>query len=786
MKKIILIYLTIISFNTSAQLTVEKIMRDPKWIGTSPTNIVWSYDSKYIYFNWNPDKNISDSVFAFSIATKKIIKPTYTDAQFALAEANGVYNSTKTKLVFIYQGDVFLLELKTNNLKQLTQTEAVETNARFIRNDEWIVYETNNNLFSWNCITGVTQQLTDFKNGEPDAKNKNAANSTLQEKWLQQNQLLTSTIIQERKSKKEVHEAFLKAHQEKNKIKTIYIGNKEVQNIEISPDGRFITYCLVQIPFNKKTSIVPEYVTESGFTETIKGRSKVGVPQNKNELYIIDRKKDTVIEITVDALSGITNQPDYYKEYPNKFLNVKNAIRSVSFGNITWNENGTAAFLDIYSQDNKDKWIALLNAETGKLITANHQHDDAWIDGPGIKYDVQEGWIDTANFYFKSEATGYAHLYKYNITHFSVTPITKGNYEVQEVALSKSKQYFYILTNEEHPGKQNYYRITIDALKKEKLTNMVGGYNVLLSPDEKYIAYRYSYITKPWELYYQENNFTTTPNQITNKAAGEEFKSYAWRETKIFSFMARDNQPVYARLYEPKLGTKNNAAIIFVHGAGYLQNVHYWFSEYYFREQMFNNLLADKGYTILDIDYRGSSGYGRNWRTGIYRHMGGKDLDDEVDAAKYLVHELGIDSTRIGMYGGSYGGFMTLMAMFTTPNVFKAGAALRPVTDWAHYNHGYTSNILNEPFTDSIAYRQSSPIYFADGLKNHLLICHGMIDINVHFQDVVRLTQRLIELGKDNWDLAVYPVESHGFVEPSSWIDEYKRIEKLFDNWLLK
>ncbi|HQK71275.1 MAG TPA: prolyl oligopeptidase family serine peptidase, partial [Bacteroidales bacterium] len=174
----------------------------------------------------------------------------------------------------------------------------------------------------------------------------------------------------------------------------------------------------------------------------------------------------------------------------------------------------------------------------------------------------------------------------------------------------------------------------------------------------------------------------------------------------------------------------------------------------------------------------------RDWRTAIYRYMGGKDLDDHIDGAKYLVEEHQIDPERIGIYGGSYGGFITLMAMFTKPGVFAAGAALRPVTDWAHYNHGYTSNILNTPVADSIAYVRSSPIYYAEGLKGDLLICHGMIDDNVHFQDVVRLVQRLIELGKDNWELAVYPLESHSFREPSSWTDEYKRIFKLFERTL--
>jgi dipeptidyl aminopeptidase/acylaminoacyl peptidase len=199
---------------------------------------------------------------------------------------------------------------------------------------------------------------------------------------------------------------------------------------------------------------------------------------------------------------------------------------------------------------------------------------------------------------------------------------------------------------------------------------------------------------------------------------------------------------------------------------------------------MFHNLLADNGYYVLDMDYRASAGYGRDWRTGIYRHMGGKDLTDNIDGAKYLTEKCGVDPKRIGIYGGSYGGFITLMALFTSPGTFAAGAALRPVTDWAHYNQGYTSNILNTPSEDSIAYRNSSPIYFAEGLQDHLLICHGVVDVNVHFQDVVRLNQRLVELGKNNWQVALYPVEDHGFVEPSSWTDEYKRIFKLFEEVL--
>jgi dipeptidyl aminopeptidase/acylaminoacyl peptidase len=259
-----------------------------------------------------------------------------------------------------------------------------------------------------------------------------------------------------------------------------------------------------------------------------------------------------------------------------------------------------------------------------------------------------------------------------------------------------------------------------------------------------------------------------------------EFAQYAWQDAPIVQIPARDGVKVPARMYKPANYKKGGPAVIFVHGAGYLQNVdHKWST--YFREYMFHHILQEHGFLVLDVDYRGSAGYGRDWRTAVYQHMGGKDLDDIVDAAKYAVSAHGTDPKKIGLYGGSYGGFITLMAMFTASDTFAAGAALRPVTDWATYNHGYTSDILNTPQSDPEAYRRSSPIFFADGLKGALLICHGMVDTNVEFQDTVRLIQRLIELHKENWSVAPYPVEDHGFIQPSSWADEYKRILKLFE-----
>jgi len=220
--------------------------------------------------------------------------------------------------------------------------------------------------------------------------------------------------------------------------------------------------------------------------------------------------------------------------------------------------------------------------------------------------------------------------------------------------------------------------------------------------------------------------------------------------------------------------------VMFVHGAGYTQNVHQKFP-YYFREQMFHDLLLQHGYVVLDMDYRASEGYGRDWRTAIYRQMGHPELEDLLDGKRWLVDNQHVDAKRVGIYGGSYGGFMTLMALFRAPGEFAAGAALRPVTDWTQYDHEYASKILNTPQLDPIAYRKSSPIEFADGLRDPLLICHGVIDDNVLFEDSMRLYQRLIELHKDNFTISPYPLDRHSFSNADAWLDEYKRIYRLFE-----
>ncbi|MFZ5999917.1 MAG: prolyl oligopeptidase family serine peptidase [Bacteroidota bacterium] len=767
-----------------APLSVEKIMRDPKWIGVAPSSVNWSDDGKQVYFNWNPDSNPGDSLYAITLANRTPQKVSASTRR-ALPATNGDYNDARTKKVFEKNGDLFLLDIPSGKITTITKTSEREFAPRFSADEKRIIFTSTQNLFAWTIATGSFEQLTDFKRGSKKTEPKLSE----QEKWLKADQLAYFQILKERNENKKGTDKSRKADQPK-RPKEIYLDDKNVDNVQLSPDEKFITYRLTKTGSAKNT-IVPNYVTESGFTEDIPARTKVGGTQNAHEFFVYDISRDTVLQVKTNDIPGIFDEPDYKKDYPAKKTDEskdkkekKPEPRATIIHGPVWSKDGKYAVVVVRSLDSKDRWIMQLDAATQKLTLIDRQRDEAWVGGPGTGGFFGTGvmgWLgDNKTLFFVSEETGYSHLFTFDIVSKKKQAVTSGKYEVQQVDLSNDQKSFYLVTNEVHPGEKQFYKIPVTGGKAERITSLTGAHEVSLSPDEKWIAYRYSYSNKPWELYLQENKPGAKPLQITSSLTAE-FKSYNWRDPEVVTVKARDGADVYARLYKP--ANPNGAAVIFVHGAGYLQNAHKWWSNY-FREYMFHNLLADKGYTVLDMDYRASAGYGRDWRTGIYRFMGGKDLTDNVDGAKWLAEKHGVNPKRIGIYGGSYGGFITLMGMFTTPDVFAAGAALRPVTDWAAYNHPYTSNILNEPAQDSIAYYKSSPLYHAAGLKGHLLMCHGMVDVNVHFQDVVRLSQRLIELGKDNWELAVYPMEDHGFVEASSWTDEYKRILKLFDDHL--
>lgn len=764
-------------------LTVDYIMRDPKWMGTFPSAPFWSEDGKQIFFKYNLDKDPADSLYKIDLSSPSKISKVHWPEEKSLRKDMATFNKDESLRLFKEKNSILLEDRKRNSSTPLFDWFEPISNLQFMANENLISFNSGINSYIFDRTSKSFRKATNIVSGPKPSGSGSA--QTPKTSYLESENLTLLQVVKERKDAQQQSRNYRESIREKSDEFTFYTEGKNLSNLQLSPDGNFATFSVFSPASNKNTKI-PDYTAASGYTEDLNARPKVGTQPNKVEVGIYDLQRDTVYYVSTSNLPGIKDLPDYVKDYPDQKREEKE--RELTLSSPYFSPDGKRAIIQARSFDNKDRWIAEINLQTGELKTLDRQRDEAWIAGPGIGWAFGGGtlgWLpDSKHIYFQSEATGYSHLYLLDVTTGEKKALTSGNYEVFDPFLSKDKKSWYLTTSEVDPGERHFYRMPVMGGKMEKLTSMTGDNAVVLSPDEKKLAIIHSYSNVPAELFVQENKVGATPQKLTS-GQSDEFKSYAWKDPKIVRFPAQDEAQVPARLYLPDPDKKNGAAVIFVHGAGYLQNVHKWWSSY-FREYMFHNLLTDLGYTVLDIDYRASAGYGRDWRTGIYRHMGGKDLSDQVDGAKYLVAQQGVDPGKIGIYGGSYGGFITLMALFNHGDVFKSGAALRSVTDWAHYNHGYTANILNTPEEDPIAYRRSSPIYFAEGLKGNLLIAHGMLDVNVHFQDVVRLAQRLIELGKDNWEMAVYPVEDHGFVEPSSWADEYKRILKLFNTTLLE
>jgi len=447
---------------------------------------------------------------------------------------------------------------------------------------------------------------------------------------------------------------------------------------------------------------------------------------------------------------------------------------------VHWSDDGSQVALLVRAVDNKDRWIATVDFANASLHSAHRLTDPAWINWSFNDF----GWLpDNRTLWFLSEQSGYSQLYTV-VPGAAAKAVTEGAWEVSAPILSADGRSFYFLCNRKWPGDYEVCAKDLAGGAVREISALDGVADFALSPDGSQLLLRYSGSYLPMQAAVVPVSGGAAIKLTDTRTA--DYKARQWIEPQYVQVPSTHGAGViWAKLYRPATldPGRKYPIVMFVHGAGYLQNVDAQFP-YYFREQMFNNLLVQQGYVVLDMDYRGSAGYGRAWRTAIYRQMGHPELDDYIDGVHWLAANAQGDAAHVGIYGGSYGGFMSLMAMFRAPEVFSAGAALRPVSDWTSYNHEYTSDILNTPDIDPEAYKTSSPIEYADGLRGHLLIAHGMMDDNVFFQDSVRLAQRLIELRKDHWTLAPYPLERHGFVNPEAWFDEYRRIDELFEQTL--
>jgi dipeptidyl aminopeptidase/acylaminoacyl peptidase len=841
---------------TAPPLTLERIMADPDWIGNPPENAYWADDGRSLYYERERDgegRNPKD-LYRVDLAGGQTVKVEPADRGKVDAPGRDRSPDRKWK-VYAREGDIFLKDLTTGAIRQITRTGEKESDPRFLADGRRISFRRGAAVFVYDIASGLTSQPAEIRLDKDPAEQDDPT-------YLAAEQTRLFDVIRQKQEREKRDLAEERARQKSDASRPAlpwYFGKKvTVEEARLSPSGDWLA--VVTTPKRDeqlKPSKMPGYVTESGEVESKDVRSKVGtegpVPRS---LTILDLARHRRIDLDLGVLPGIKDDPlkslkdaakarkeaekakrkaetkdgdtsdedkatkdengkdeatqeeEKGKDKDAKKLAAKAANkkedqdkeskdtdkerdkdkkrepRPVDVAELTWSDDGSRLAVMLHSYDNKDRWIATWEAGSRKLIPRHRLTDPAWINWD---FNLQ-GWLkDNETLYFLSEEGGWSRLYLLSAKTGKIRPLTpEGHFEVGEPARSWDGTAIYYQANVQHPGNYDVWRVAVATGKVEQLTNVGGLTTFELSPKEDRLLLTHSGATRPNELYVQDLQSATEARQVTQTRTAE-FLAEDWAVPEVVPIPSTHGAaaPIYTRVYTPKDfdAAKKYPAVMFVHGAGYLQNVHYGWSSY-FREFMFHTLLTRHGYVVIDMDYRASAGYGRAWRTAIYRQMGHPELEDLQDGVAWLVAHKSVDPQRVGVYGGSYGGFMTYMALFRAPDLFAAGAALRPVADWIYYNDDYTSDILNRPEEDPEAYTRSSPIEYVAGLKHPLLICDGMQDDNVFFQDNVRLVQRLIELKKENFEIAIFPVESHGFVQPTSWLDEYRRIYKLFERTL--
>ena len=768
-------------------LTMDRIMADPDWIGNGVDQAWWSWDgSQALYQRKRDGATIRDlwQVPAVGGTPKRVDDA----ARAGLDAANPVFDAGRTRMAFVRSGDIFVRDLRNGALTQLTRTDVQDARPQWSR-DGALVWRAGNDWFRWTAANSVVQAANVQAADDPG---KAPAADDLRDRQLRLIETLKND--RDRREAARLQEQAWRLADATRAPAPAYLGKHvEIADSALSPDGRWLLVVATAKGAEAgQDGKMPKYVTESGYEEFEEVRTRVGrgapVP---HALWLVDIANAKATELKYDALPGIGDDPlaALRKAAKQDPLKGNRPVRIETDGDgsgpaIHWSGDGRNVAVLVRAVDNKDRWIATAdlsgtNLAGAKLQSRHRLTDAAWINWSNNEF----GWLpDGRTLWYLSEESGYSHLYLND--GGKPRALTSGRWEASSPALSADGKRFRFVCNRAWPGDYEVCDVPVAGGAVRELTALDGVESFSASPDDGKLLVRHSDSYLPPQLAVVDASGGDARTLTDTRSV--EFQAHDWLEPEYVQVPSKHGAgTIWGKYYGPKTPEpgKRYPVVLFVHGAGYLQNVSDRYPNY-FREQMFHNLLVQQGYIVLDLDFRASEGYGRDWRTAIYRHMGEPELQDYLDGIDWLVANKQADRARVGIYGGSYGGFMTFMALFKQPGVFKAGAALRPVTDWSQYNHEYTSNILNTPELDPEAYLRSSPIELAAGLQDHLLICHGMIDDNVFYKDSVMLAQKLIELRKHKWELASYPLERHGFTHPDAWYDEYRRIHELFERTL--
>lgn len=417
--------------------------------------------------------------------------------------------------------------------------------------------------------------------------------------------------------------------------------------------------------------------------------------------------------------------------------------------------------------------LLIADAATGKTQVCLTQKDMYWINVTDDLYFLKDG----KRFLWSNESTGYRHLYLYGLDGKQLTQLTKGEWEVAGVdALDEVKGTVYFTSTEKSPMERHLYRVGLDGTGFARITKSDGTHDVKFSNDSSTFLDTFSNTSTPprQDLFSADGVKLSSVNE--NQVA--ELASYGLSPVEFLSVRSHDGISLNAMMIKPPHFNpeRRYPVLVYTYGGPHAQVVRNAWGGATF---LWHQLMAQKGYIIFALDNRGSAGRGHLFEEPIHYRFGAQEMSDQRDGLIYLKKLPFVDPTRVGIWGWSYGGHMTLHAMFEDPEEFKAGFAGGPVVDWHYYDTIYTERYLGLLPEHEESYQESSPVENAKNLKGKLLIAHGTGDDNVHFSNTLRVIDELIETGK-YVEVMAFPGRGHGVTDPPARRVLMERVTKFF------
>ncbi len=385
-----------------------------------------------------------------------------------------------------------------------------------------------------------------------------------------------------------------------------------------------------------------------------------------------------------------------------------------------------------------------------------------WVDvPPTIKFLNNGNQLITT-----SERDGFNHIYLVNFkvekskkSVSNIFQITKGQFDIGSISgIDEKNRIIYYTSSESAPINKELYSIKFDGTKKTKISQREGNYEAQFTKDFSYYINTFHDANTPPIISVNDNKGKTIKTIIDNKKLGEKILEFGFQKKEFFSFNTKDTK-LNGWMIKPKNfdANKKYPVLMYVYGGPGSQSVD---NKWGYFDLAWYNLLAQKGYIVACIDNRGTADRGVEFKKVVYKQLGNLETEDQIEGAKYLSSQPYINSNRIGIFGWSYGGYMSTLCITKGADVFKTAIAVAPVTNWRYYDNIYTERFMRTPQENPNGYDDNSPIKHIKNLKGNYLIIHGTADDNVHYQNAMEIINALIKENK-KFDQFTYPNKNH-------------------------